>query len=229
MLYMIKFVDVNKYYDAQTEALKNVNLEIPDGEFVSIIGQSGAGKSTFLKLIIGEIVPDSGEIWVNDVRVNALKPKVIPYLRRRIGTIFQDYKLLYNRTVYDNVALALKASGVKKEFIKEKVDASLARVGLADKAARFPKELSGGELQRVSIARALVHDPIIIVADEPTGNLDRINTYDIINLLLEINSHGTTVILATHDQEVVDKIRKRVITIVKGDVLRDQKNGSYLV
>ena len=226
---MIKFVDVNKYYDAQTEALKNVNLEIPDGEFVSIIGQSGAGKSTFLKLIIGEIVPDSGEIWVNDVRVNALKPKVIPYLRRRIGTIFQDYKLLYNRTVYDNVALALKASGVKKEFIKEKVDASLARVGLADKAARFPKELSGGELQRVSIARALVHDPIIIVADEPTGNLDRINTYDIINLLLEINSHGTTVILATHDQEVVDKIRKRVITIVKGDVLRDQKNGSYLV
>lgn len=226
---MIKFVDVNKYYDAQTEALKNVNLEIPDGEFVSIIGQSGAGKSTFLKLIIGEIVPDSGEIWVNDVRVNALKPKVIPYLRRRIGTIFQDYKLLYNRTVYDNVALALKASGIKKELIKEKVDASLARVGLADKTARFPKELSGGELQRVSIARALVHDPIIIVADEPTGNLDRINTYDIINLLLEINSHGTTVILATHDQEVVDKIRKRVITIVKGDVLRDQKNGSYLV
>jgi cell division transport system ATP-binding protein len=226
---MIKFVDVNKYYDAQTEALKNVNLEIPDGEFVSIIGQSGAGKSTFLKLIIGEIVPDSGEIWVNDVRVNALKPKVIPYLRRRIGTIFQDYKLLYNRSVYDNVALALKASGIKKELIKEKVDAALARVGLADKTARFPKELSGGELQRVSIARALVHDPIIIVADEPTGNLDRINTYDIINLLLEINSHGTTVILATHDQEVVDKIRKRVITIVKGDVLRDQKIGSYLV
>jgi cell division transport system ATP-binding protein len=226
---MIKFVDVNKYYDANTEALKNVNLEIPDGEFVSIIGQSGAGKSTFLKLIIGEIVPDKGEIWVNDVRVNALKPKVIPYLRRRIGTIFQDYKLLYNRTVYDNVALALKASGIKKELIKEKVDAALSRVGLADKTARFPKELSGGELQRVSIARALVHDPIIIVADEPTGNLDRINTYEIINLLLEINSHGTTVILATHDQEVVDKIRKRVITIVKGDVLRDQKIGSYLV
>jgi cell division transport system ATP-binding protein len=226
---MIKFVDVNKFYDASTEALKSVNLEIPDGEFVSIIGQSGAGKSTFLKLIIGEIVPDSGEIWVNDVRVNALKPKVIPYLRRRIGTIFQDYKLLYNRTVYDNVALALKASGIKKELIKEKVDAALARVGLADKTARFPKELSGGELQRVSIARALVHDPIIIVADEPTGNLDRINTYEIINLLLEINSHGTTVILATHDQEVVDKIRKRVITIVKGNVLRDQKVGSYLV
>jgi cell division transport system ATP-binding protein len=226
---MIKFVDVNKFYDASTEALKNVNLEIPDGEFVSIIGQSGAGKSTFLKLIIGEIVPDSGEIWVNDVRVNALKPKVIPYLRRRIGTIFQDYKLLYNRTVYDNVALALKASGIKKELIKEKVDAALSRVGLADKTLRFPKELSGGELQRVSIARALVHDPIIIVADEPTGNLDRINTYEIINLLLEINSHGTTVILATHDQEVVDKIRKRVITIVKGNVLRDQKVGSYLV
>jgi cell division transport system ATP-binding protein len=226
---MIKFVNVNKYYDKETEALKNIDLEIKDGDFVSVIGQSGAGKSTFLKLIIGEIIPDSGEVWVNDVRVDHLKPKVIPHLRRRIGTIFQDYKLLYNRTVYDNVALALKASGAKQDTIKEKVDASLARVGLADKKLRYPKELSGGELQRVSIARALVHDPIIIVADEPTGNLDRINTYEIINLLLEINSYGTTVILATHDQEVVDKIRKRVITIVKGEVLRDQANGGYLV
>jgi cell division transport system ATP-binding protein len=226
---MIKFVNVSKCYNGQMEALKDVTLDIPDGEFISIIGQSGAGKSTFLKLIIGEINPDSGEVWVNDVQVNALKPKVIPYLRRRIGTIFQDYKLLPNRTVYDNVALALKAVGEKDELIREKVNAALNRVGLNNKKERFPKELSGGEQQRVSIARALVHDPLIIVADECTGNLDRINTYEIINLLLEINSTGTTVVLATHDQEVVDNIKKRVITIVDGQVHRDQQKGGYLV
>jgi cell division transport system ATP-binding protein len=226
---MIKFVNVNKSYNSKVEALTNVNIEINDGEFVSVIGQSGAGKSTFLKLIIGEINPEIGEVWVNDVKVNGLKPKVIPFLRRRIGTIFQDYKLLSNRTVFDNVALALKACGEDVKEIDIRVDASLKKVGLYDKKHRFPKELSGGELQRVSIARALVHDPLIIVADEPTGNLDRINTYEIINLLLDINKQGTTVILATHDQEVVDNIRKRVLTIVKGKVVRDQEKGGYLV
>jgi cell division transport system ATP-binding protein len=226
---MIKFVGVNKFYNNKTEALKDVNITIPDGEFLSVIGQSGAGKSTFLKLIIGEVNPDSGEVWVNDVQVNALKPKVIPYLRRRVGTIFQDYKLLPNRTVYDNVALALKAIGEKESQIANKVNSALDRVGLTGKKLRFPKELSGGEQQRVSIARALVHEPLIIVADEPTGNLDRINTYEIINLLLEINSTGTTVVLATHDQEVVDNIKKRVLTIVDGEIYRDQKQGGYLV
>lgn len=243
---MIKFINVNKQYGNtkskaknpnqagdkefdQNQILKDINLEIPDGQFLSIIGQSGAGKSTFLKLIIGEIMPDSGQIWVNGVQVNALKHKVIPYLRRRIGMVFQDYKLLYNRTVYDNVALALKAVGEKEENIKIKVKTSLEKVGLDTKSHRFPQELSGGEQQRVSIARALVHDPIIIIADEPTGNLDPINTYEIINLLLEINKQGTTVVLATHDQEIVDKIKKRVITIIDGQIFRDQQKGNYLV
>ncbi len=227
---MIKFVNVSKSYSEDFDAIKNLNLEIKDGEFVSVIGQSGAGKSTFLKLITGELQPEAGEVWVNDVRVDLLKPKIIPHYRRRIGTIFQDYKLLFNRTVFDNVSFALKASGeTNKKLVKERVDAALNRVGLGDKSIRFPKELSGGELQRVAIARALVHDPLIIVADEPTGNLDRINTYEIISLLLEINKAGTTVVLATHDQEVVDKIKKRVLTVVDGQVLRDQEVGGYLV
>jgi cell division transport system ATP-binding protein len=227
---MIKFVNVSKSYSEDFDAIKNINLEIKDGEFVSVIGQSGAGKSTFLKLITGELQPEVGEVWVNEVRVDLLKPKIVPHYRRRIGTIFQDYKLLFNRTVFDNVSFALKASGENnKKLIKERVEAALSRVGLRDKSQRFPKELSGGELQRVAIARALVHDPLIIVADEPTGNLDRINTYEIISLLLEINKSGTTVVLATHDQEVVDKIKKRVLTVVSGKILRDQEVGGYLV
>jgi cell division transport system ATP-binding protein len=227
---MIKFVNVSKSYSEDFDAIKNINLEIKDGEFVSVIGQSGAGKSTFLKLITGELQPEVGEVWVNEVRVDLLKPKIVPHYRRRIGTIFQDYKLLFNRTVFDNVSFALKASGeANKKIIREQVEAALSRVGLGDKSQRFPKELSGGELQRVAIARALVHDPLIIVADEPTGNLDRINTYEIISLLLEINKSGTTVVLATHDQEVVDKIKKRVLTVVDGKILRDQEVGGYLV
>lgn len=227
---MIKFVNVNKSYGSDVEALKNLNLEIADSDFVSVIGQSGAGKSTLLKMITGEIQPDEGEVWVNDVRVDQLKAKIIPHYRRRIGTIFQDYKLLPNRTVFDNVAFALKASGEKNsKEIHNRVDTALTRVGLGDKKHRYPKELSGGESQRVAIARALVHEPLIIVADEPTGNLDRINTFEIINLLLEINKSGTTVVLATHDQDVVDKIKKRVLTVIDGEIMRDQEVGSYLV
>ncbi|MGL4759828.1 MAG: cell division ATP-binding protein FtsE [Patescibacteria group bacterium] len=227
---MIKFVNINKSYSANVEALKNLNLEIKDGEFVSVIGQSGAGKSTLLKLISGELQPEEGEVWVNEVRVDLLKPEFLPHYRRRIGTIFQDYKLLHNRNVFDNVAFALKASGEKNnKEINNRVETALARVNLADKRNRFPKELSGGESQRVAIARALVHDPLIIVADEPTGNLDRINTFDIIGLLLDINKTGTTVVLATHDQEVVDKIKQRVLTVVDGEIVRDQEVGGYLV
>jgi cell division transport system ATP-binding protein len=227
---MLVFSNVEVKYNNGDVALEDINIEIDDGEFVCLIGQSGAGKSSLLKLIFGEVKPTKGKVMINDIEVSALKSKVLPHLRRRIGVVFQDFKLLDNRSVFDNVSLALKATQTPNSEINNLVNSALQRVGIGSKKDRYPSELSGGEQQRVSIARALVHNPTMIIADECTGNLDKINTYEIINLLLEINNMGTTVVIATHDQDVVNTIRKRVITLVDGKVVRDQKNdGQYFV
>lgn len=210
-------------------ALKNINLTIEAGEFVSFIGHSGAGKSTMLKLLTGEVRPEAGEIWIEDIRVDKVKSRYLPHLRRWIGYIFQDYKLLSTRTVYENVSLAMEVAGASKTEIQRDVPKLLELVGLQGKELKYPKELSGGEKQRVSIARALSHNPILLIADEPTGNLDKTNTYEIVNLLLKINNSGTTVLLATHDQEVVDKLQKRVITMQNGEIVLDQAVGLYYI
>jgi cell division transport system ATP-binding protein len=228
---MIRYVNVNKKYPGKHGyALKNVSLDIAAGEFVSFIGHSGAGKSTILKMLTGEEKPEQeGEVWIEDIRVDKIKPEYLPYLRRRIGYIFQDFKLLSTRTVFENVSLAMEVAGASKSEIERDVPKLLELVGLNDKMKSYPKELSGGEKQRVSIARALSHNPILLIADEPTGNLDRANSYEIITLLLKINNSGTTVLLATHDQEVVDKLKKRVITLQKGGVVLDQAVGMYYI
>jgi len=231
---MIKLVDVNKRYKINEEkkhkdVINGINLEIDPGEFVIFIGKSGAGKSTLLKMITGEERSTSGEVWLEDIRVDKIKSEFLPYLRRKIGVIFQDFKLLSTRTVFENVSLAMEVAGVCKKEVVKKVPELLKQVGIADKAHYYPNELSGGEKQRVSIARALSHDPVLLIADEPTGNLDKTNTYEIMTLLLKINNLGTTVLLTTHDQEVVDKLRKRVITIKDGQISMDQEIGSYYI
>lgn len=226
---MIKLKNVNKSF-GNTSVLKNINLDIKAGEIVSIVGHSGAGKSTFLKLLTGESKPDNGgEVWIEDIRVDKVKSEFLPYLRRRIGYIFQDFKLLETRTVFENVALAMKVVGASNEEIIRDVPRLLQLVGIADKSDNYPKELSGGQKQRVSIARALAHNPILLIADEPTGNLDKTNTNEIVSLLLKINNAGTTVILVTHDQEVVDRLKKRVITFQNGEVILDQEVGMYYI
>lgn len=229
---MIRFINVSKRYsDRQTPSLQNINLTIEEGEFVCIIGHSGAGKSTLLKMLIGEEKPSNpdGQIYVGGIRVDRVRSEYLPYLRRRIGYIFQDYKLLPSRTVFENVALAMQVAGATTLDIKRDVPRLLDLVGLSDKADRYPSELSGGEKQRVSIARALSHNPIILIADEPTGNLDKKNSYEIINLLLKINKSGTTVLLATHDREIVDRLKKRVITMDCGRIVLDQAVGVYYI
>jgi cell division transport system ATP-binding protein len=226
---MIRFVNVSKKYSEKGgHALKNINLEIKNGEFISIIGHSGAGKSTLLKMLIGEEKPDiSGEIWIEDIRVDKIKREFLPYLRRRIGYIFQDYKLLATRTVFENVALAMEVAGASKKEINRDVPRLLELVGIAHKAKNYPNELSGGERQRVSIARALSHNPILLIADEPTGDLDKANSFDIISLLLKINNAGTTVLLITHDKDIVDKLKRRVVTLHNGEIAMDQESGVY--
>jgi cell division transport system ATP-binding protein len=227
---MIRYSNVTKRYtDKDRKALNNINLEIQAGEFVSFIGHSGAGKSTMLRLLTGETKPDEGEVWIEDIRVDKIKTEYLPYLRRRIGYIFQDYKLLSTRTVFENVSLAMEVAGANKGEIQRDVPRLLDLVGLKGKEEKYPRELSGGEKQRVSIARALSHNPILLIADEPTGNLDKTNTYEIITLLLKINNSGTTVLLATHDQEVVDKLKKRVVTMQNGEVVLDQAVGLYYI
>jgi len=227
---MIRFQKVTKKYSQKGRAaLENIDLNIGAGEFVTFVGKSGAGKSTLLKMMIGEEKPDSGEIWIEDIQVNKIKPEFLPYLRRRIGVVFQDFKLLSTRTVFENVSLAMEVAGASPAEIKRDIPKLLELVGLEGKADRYPRELSGGEQQRVSIARALSHNPILLIADEPTGNLDRTNTYDIITLLLRINNSGTTVLMATHDQELVDKLKKRVVTIQNGHIALDQEVGMYYI
>ena len=228
---MIRFINVSKKYSTkEVDTLHNINLSIVAGEFVSIIGHSGAGKSTLLRMLTGEIKPEiSGEVWIEDIRVDKIKPEYLPYLRRRIGVVFQDYKLLYTRTVFENVSIAMEVAGATRQDIKRDVPKLLELVGLTNKTTHYPNELSGGEKQRVSIARALSHNPILLIADEPTGNLDKVNAYEIITLLLKINNSGTTVLLSTHDQEIIDKLKKRVITLQKGKVVLDQAVGMYYI
>lgn len=220
---MIKIENVTKVYGANNPVLKNVDLFIREGEFVVFIGESGAGKSTLLRLITGEEKPTTGDVYIDDIHVNRLKPSVLPFLRRKIGVVFQDYKLLSTHTVYENVALAMEVNGKTRKDIARRVPTLLEQVGILDKAANYPKELSGGQKQRVSIARALSHDPLLLIADEPTGNLDLKNTLDIINLLVAINNSGTTVLLTTHDQMIVERLRKRIVEINDGQIVYDRQ------
>jgi cell division transport system ATP-binding protein len=194
-----------------------------------LVGQSGAGKSTLLKLIIGEEKPDSGRILIDDIDVAKIRRHDIPFLRRKIGVVFQDIKLLPNRTVFENVAFAMEVSGENHKKITVEVPKILETVGLDSRSGAFPREMSGGERQRIAIARALAHKPVLLLADEPTGNLDSINAWDIIQLLLKINKLGTTVILATHAKDLVNSVKKRVITIEKGEIIYDQEKGKYVL
>ena len=226
---MIHFKNVSKIYPPHMVALENVNLIIKSKEFVSLVGSSGAGKSTLLRMLIGEEAPSMGEIIVGDVSINSLNHKEMPYMRRKIGTVFQDYKLLPTKTAYENIAFAMEVAGKDDEEIKEDVPQVLSLVGLEDKSNQFPYQLSGGERQRVAIGRALVHRPDILVADEPTGNLDPINTWEVVNLLLKLNELGATVILATHDNSIVNNLERRVILMEKGKVVKDDLKGKYLI
>lgn len=227
---MIELKDVYTIYDDEIEVLNGVNLHIKDGEFVSIIGPSGAGKSTLLRLMTREILPYQGQVVIDGVNIVDLPSKAIPLLRRKIGTIYQDFKLLSNKTAFENVAFAMEVCGMDEHEIGNDVPKVLGIVGLNDKLNSFPHQMSGGEKQRLAIARALIHRPRIILADEPTGNLDMVNSYDVVKLLTKINELGTTVILATHNREVVNGIGKRVISMEKGKIVRDQVvNGKYVL
>ncbi len=223
---MIKFENVVKTYKNR-KALDGINLQIRHGEFISLVGLSGAGKSTFLKLIIGEEDIDGGQIYIDDVDISKVKKSDMPYLRRKIGMVFQDIKLLPKRTAYENVAFAMEVCGHSLEKIKKEVPKILDLVGLSHKKDSFPHEMSGGEKQRVAIARALSHRPVLLLADEPTGNLDEVNAAEVLDLLLKINQLGTTVILATHAADLVNKVKKRVITIEGGKVTIEQAKGKY--
>lgn len=226
---MIIFKDVTKEYKNHHihRALDNVSFEIKDGEFVFIVGPSGSGKSTVVKMIVREDKPTSGEIFFNDVEITKLKQRGLPILRREIGVVFQDYKLLLNKNVFENVAFILEVSGKPAEEVKKTTEYILEMVGLQDKIQNFPHQLSGGEMQRVAIARALVNDPQVLIADEPTGNLDPENAWDVIQILNKVNNWGTSVIMATHDKEVVNALSKRVIELDKGKVIRDEGSGKY--
>lgn len=226
---MILYDKVSKLYNSHVTALEDINLTINKGEFITIVGQSGAGKSTLLKLLIAEETATSGNVYFEKIIVNKLKRGYLPFYRRRIGMVFQDFKLLAKKTVFENVAFAMEVAGYPPSAIKKDVPEILDIVGIKDKNNSFPKELSGGEMQRVAIARALVHRPPVLVADEPTGNLDLINSWDIIRLLIKINELGTTVILATHNREIVNSLNKRVVTIDKGRIVRDQEHGKYMI
>lgn len=223
---MIVFENVTKKY-GKTAVLDKVSLTIENGEFVSLIGPSGAGKSTFVYTLIGAEKIDSGSIMVDGYTVNTMKDRAIQFYRRRIGVVFQDYKLLPQKNVYENVAFALEVCGFEREDIKKRVPEVLDIVGLKGKARQFPHQLSGGERQRVAIARALVHNPGLIVADEPTGNLDPKTALEIIDLLLKINAEGTTILLTTHNKELVDFLKRRVVTLEDGKVANDRKGAGY--
>lgn len=228
---MIEFRNVKKIYSGgiNTIALDDISFVIEKEEFVSLVGHSGAGKSTLLKLMYAEEKPTSGEIFFSGEDISKLNPKEMPQHRRRIGTIFQDFKLLPRKTLFENVAFALEVSDHSDKEIKELVPQILEIVGLAHKMDCYPREISGGEQQRVAIARALVHRPPLIIADEPTGNLDPISSWGIIQLLLKINKLGTTVLLATHNKEIVNRIKKRVITLDQGKIIRDHSKGRYAI
>lgn len=224
---MLKMVNVCKTYNGQEYALYNVNLHIKPKEFVFLVGPSGAGKSTFIKLLFKEINPESGDIFVNGININELEHDDIPDLRRLLGIVFQDYRLLPDRTVYENVAFAMRVIEAPSSIIRRRVMHVLDLVGLREKANSKTTELSGGEQQRVAIARAVVNDPKILIADEPTGNLDPETKWDIMRIFQQINDSGATIIMATHDEDIVNNLNKRVIGIDRGRVVRDQKRGGY--
>ncbi|HOK20593.1 MAG TPA: cell division ATP-binding protein FtsE [Candidatus Paceibacterota bacterium] len=226
---LVYFQNVTKLYNSHTVALENINLKIMREEFVAIVGKSGAGKSTLLKLLIGEEKPTKGRIFFEKQDITRLKYSELPQLRRRIGMVFQDFKLLPDKTAFENVAFALEAAGYHPKEIKETVPQMLELVGLKDKIFNFPHELSGGEKQRVAIARAMINKPDLLIADEPTGNLDPINTAEIIKLLLKINELKTTVILATHNKNVVDMLNTRVISLDNGRIIRDEEEGQFII
>lgn len=224
---MIKLEHVSKSYSAGIPALNDVNLEIEDGEFVFVVGDSGSGKSTMIKLLLKELEPTEGTITVDGKVLNKIKRKQIPKYRRNVGVVFQDFRLLKDRNVYDNVAFAQKVVGESNSHIRKKVPIMLSTVGLAAKYRSFPRQLSGGEQQRVAIARALINEPDILLADEPTGNLDNNNAWEIMKLLEEINDKGTTVLVVTHNLEIVKVMKKRVITVKKGTIVSDSKQGDF--
>ena len=218
---------VSKQYQTGVDALKDITLRIEKGEFVFVVGKSGSGKSTFIKLLLKELDPTSGRLYIAGRLVNKLKRKQVPPYRRNIGVVFQDFRLLKDRTVFENVAFAQRITGRGKREIIRNVTTMLTIVGLTDKADAFPDELSGGEQQRVAIARALVNQPTILLADEPTGNLDPQNAWDIMMLLQEVNKMGTTVVVVTHNNDIVDVMQRRVVTLEDGQLVRDDKKGGY--
>ena len=222
---MIEFTDVVKSYTIGNTALRGVSMQIEDGEFAFLVGPSGSGKSTILKLITGEIKPTSGSVHVNGYSLERIRRREVPYLRRTVGVVFQDFRLIHTKTVYDNVAFARRVVGAREREIRERVPYVLQLVGLDTKSRRYPRELSGGEQQRLAIARALVNNPSTIIADEPTGNLDPARSLEIMTLLQEINSLGTTVLVVTHEMELVERFAKRVISIDDGLVVSDELDG----
>lgn len=223
---MIAFHNVSKSYNGQ-KVLEDITFKISPGELVSIVGRSGAGKSTVIKLLIGEEKPQKGRIIFGAHEVNRMKASDLPQLRRQVGIVFQDFKLLPTKTAHENIAFALEVEGRPQSEIEELVPQMLDLVGLADKGHLFPHELSGGMKQRVAIARAMIHRPAVIIADEPTGNLDHVNADEIVNLLMKINQLGTTLILATHSKDIVNKVKRRVITIDDGKIIKDDPHGDY--
>ena len=224
---MIEFTDVVKSYPEGNDALKGVNMQIEDGEFCYLVGPSGSGKSTIIKLITGEIKPTAGAVHVNGYSLERIRKKEIPYLRRTVGVVFQDFRLIGNMTVYENVAFAMRVVGAREKEIKDRVPYVLDLVGLAEKHQRHPGELSGGEQQRLAIARALVNNPSTIIADEPTGNLDPAMSLEIMSLLEEINNLGTTMLVVTHAQDLVERFNKRTIVINDGTIVSDGMDGYY--
>ena len=224
---MIHFDHVTKIYTNGTIAIDDLDFEIVQGDFISIVGKSGAGKSTLLKLIIREDTPSQGAIFIEGIDISKIASKDIPYLRRKIGVVFQDIKLLPTRTAFENVAYAMEVDGMPRAQIEVEVPQFLGLVGLEQKALAFPDQLSGGEKQRVAIARALAHRPLLLLADEPTGNLDNVNAMEILTLLRKINEMGTTIILATHAKDLVDKIKKRVVVLEHGKLVSDEALGKY--
>ena len=225
--FLISFDNVTKTYKDSSVALQGINLDIADGEFISIVGPSGAGKSTLMKLIYAEEMPTEGEVLFNGRSISRISRRKLPLHRRNIGTVFQDSKLLHRKTVFENVAYALEVLGVPTEEIEEDVPQILEIVGMGHMMEKFPEQLSGGEKQKVAMARALIHKPIVIVADEPTGNLDPVSSLEIVDLLLKINELGTTVVLASHDKDIVNKAQKRVLVMDQGKIINDYSKGKY--
>lgn len=224
---MIHMKDVTKIYENGSAALRGITIDIEKGEFVFLVGPSGAGKSTFIKMLFREVLPSKGQLIVNGRNLVTMKESEVPYLRRGLGIVFQDYRLLADKTVYENVAFAMQVIEAPRREMQKRVNAVLDLVGLREKIRSFPNQLSGGEQQRVAIARAIVNSPMVVIADEPTGNLDPETSWDIMKIFERINKSGTTIVMATHDKNIVDTMQKRVIAIEDGHVRRDEIKGAY--